>query len=60
MYCIHCLGVNAIDIHPSSKLALTLGQNKTLRTWNLVKGRPAYTSNLAGYIFVNIFTNNLF
>lgn len=40
-------GVNSIAIHPSSKLALTLGQNKTLRTWNLIKGRPAYISNLS-------------
>lgn len=43
------LGVISFDIHPSNKLALSLGQNKTLRTWNLVKGRPAYTSNLARY-----------
>ncbi|KAK7590627.1 hypothetical protein V9T40_002240 [Parthenolecanium corni] len=40
-------GVSAIDVHPSSKMALSMGQNKTLRTWNLVKGRPAYTTNLS-------------
>lgn len=36
-----------ITIHPSDKLALTIGGDKTLRTWNLVKGRPAFTVNLA-------------
>ncbi|XP_065211924.1 p21-activated protein kinase-interacting protein 1-like [Planococcus citri] len=40
-------GVTSIGIHPSSKMALSLGQNKTLRTWNLIKGRPAYTVNLS-------------
>lgn len=31
--------VNHISIHPSGKLALTLGADLTLKTWNLVKGR---------------------
>lgn len=54
-------GVNCLDVHPSSKLALSLGQNKTLRTWNLVKGRPAYTSNLARYLDVfGVFNVSLF
>ncbi|XP_055682367.1 p21-activated protein kinase-interacting protein 1-like [Lutzomyia longipalpis] len=38
--------VTQIRIHPSGKLALTLGTDLTLRTWNLVKGRQAYATNL--------------
>lgn len=35
-----------IALHSSGKLALTLGADSTLRTWNLVKGRQAYVINL--------------
>lgn len=39
--------VTALAVHPSDKLALSIGGDKTLRTWNLIKGRPAFTINLA-------------
>uniref|UniRef100_A0A1B6DYN2 Uncharacterized protein n=2 Tax=Clastoptera arizonana TaxID=38151 RepID=A0A1B6DYN2_9HEMI len=39
--------VNSISIHPTGKMALSVGKDHTLRTWNLVKGRPAYATNLA-------------
>ncbi|KAG5887415.1 hypothetical protein JTB14_024614 [Gonioctena quinquepunctata] len=41
-------GASILDValHPSGKLALTLGTDSTLRTWNLVKGRQAYAINL--------------
>lgn len=39
--------ITAIAVHPSDKLALSVGGDKTLRTWNLIKGRPAFTINLA-------------
>lgn len=35
-----------IAIHASGKLALTLGADSSLRTWNLLKGRQAYIINL--------------
>ncbi|CAH0547629.1 unnamed protein product [Brassicogethes aeneus] len=35
-----------IAVHSSGKLALTLGSDCSLRTWNLVKGRQAYIINL--------------
>ncbi|KAJ8976916.1 hypothetical protein NQ317_014088 [Molorchus minor] len=35
-----------IAVHPSGKLALTLGSDCSLRTWNLIKGRQAYIINL--------------
>ena len=42
-----CRGtVNSVAVHPSGKLALTVGQDKSLRTWNLVDGRPAFVSNI--------------
>lgn len=34
-------------MHPSGKLALSLGADCALRTWNLVKGRQAYVVNLS-------------
>lgn len=36
----------SIAVHKSGKLALSLGSDCTLRTWNLVKGRQAYVINL--------------
>lgn len=38
--------VNALAIHPSGKLALSAGGDGVLRTWNLVKGRQAFATNL--------------
>ncbi|EDW53827.1 p21-activated protein kinase-interacting protein 1-like [Drosophila sechellia] len=38
--------VTHISCHPSSKLALSLGCDQVLNTWNLVKGRVAYKTNL--------------
>lgn len=35
-----------IAVHSSGKLALTIGSDCSLRTWNLVKGRQAYVINL--------------
>lgn len=35
-----------IALHSSGKLALTLGSDATVHTWNLVKGREAYVINL--------------
>ncbi|NXJ77721.1 PK1IP protein, partial [Trogon melanurus] len=38
--------VTSLSIHPSGKLALSVGTDKTLRTWNLVEGRSAFVKNL--------------
>lgn len=38
--------ITYISIHPSGKLALTLGADLTLKTWNLLKGRQIFTTNL--------------
>ncbi|XP_061410312.1 p21-activated protein kinase-interacting protein 1 [Lethenteron reissneri] len=38
--------VSAMSVHPSGKLALSVGTDKTLRTWNLVEGRSAFIKNI--------------
>ncbi|XP_043251844.1 p21-activated protein kinase-interacting protein 1-like isoform X1 [Colletes gigas] len=40
------LAVNTFAIHPTGKLALSTGADGILRTWNLIKGRQAYATNL--------------
>lgn len=42
----HQGGVIGIAVHPSGKMALSIGKDKALRTWNLVKGRCGYITNL--------------
>ncbi|XP_077371772.1 p21-activated protein kinase-interacting protein 1-like isoform X3 [Festucalex cinctus] len=38
--------VTSLSVHPSGKLALTVGTDKTLRTWNLITGRSAFIKNI--------------
>lgn len=38
--------VNTFAVHPTGKLALSTGEDGVLRTWNLIKGRQAYATNL--------------
>uniref|UniRef100_A0A8C2JVS5 P21-activated protein kinase-interacting protein 1 n=1 Tax=Cyprinus carpio TaxID=7962 RepID=A0A8C2JVS5_CYPCA len=38
--------VNSLSVHPSGKLALSVGTDKTLRTWNLIEGRSAFIKNI--------------
>lgn len=40
--------VTHLACHPSGKMALTLGSDLILRTWNLVKGTVLYKTNLRG------------
>ena len=48
--------VNCISIHPTGKMALSVSKDMTLRTWNLIKGRSAYVTNLTkGYLFKLLF-----
>ncbi len=48
---LHILGghkgaVTAVALHPSGKLALSTGRDRSLRLWDLVKGRCAYITKL--------------
>ncbi|XP_038652356.1 p21-activated protein kinase-interacting protein 1-like [Scyliorhinus canicula] len=38
--------VSSLSVHPSGKLALSVGTDKTLRTWNLINGKPAFIKNI--------------
>ncbi|XP_065059382.1 p21-activated protein kinase-interacting protein 1-like [Rhopilema esculentum] len=42
----HRDAVTSISIHPSGRLALSVSKDKTIRTWNLLTGRSAYTTNI--------------
>jgi len=42
----HNLGVIDIAVHPSGKMALTIGKDRKLVTWNLIKGRSAFVTNI--------------
>jgi len=44
----HQGGVLGIDVHPSGKLALSIGKDRALKTWNLIKGRTGFITNLKG------------
>lgn len=44
----HTSGVLAISVHPSGKLALSIGKDRALKTWNLIKGRSGFVTNLKG------------
>eukprot|EP00606_Chrysophyceae_sp_TOSAG23-5_P000562 GSChrysophyteH2.ASY1.ANO1.1152.1 assembled CDS len=51
--CVHILGghkasVNDLSIHPSGKMALSVSKDNTLKLWNLVQGRCAFTRRLQG------------
>ncbi|XP_067004362.2 p21-activated protein kinase-interacting protein 1-like [Anabrus simplex] len=39
--------VTSLSVHPSGKIALSVGRDGRLRTWNLIKGRQAYATHLS-------------
>lgn len=41
----HKQGVCSLSVHPSGGLALSISKDKTIRTWDLVKGRCAFINN---------------
>lgn len=42
----HKGSVLSMSVHPSGKLLLSVGHDKTLRTWNLVTAKRAYTTSI--------------
>ena len=42
----HSAGVTAMALHPTGKLAFSAGKDKKMITWNLVKARPAFITNI--------------
>ena len=39
-------GVIDVAVHPSGKMAMTIGKDRKLITWNLIKGRSAFVTNI--------------
>lgn len=49
--------VNSVDAHPDGRVALSVGQDKMLRMWDLVAGKAVATMKLGeGEVFVNFST----
>lgn len=48
----HKSSVDSISVHPSGSLLLSIGKDRTLRTWNLITGRSAYISTLKKGFFI--------
>jgi len=51
--CLHILGghkkgITGLAIHPSGKVALSVSKDNTMKMWNLVEGRIAFTRRLKG------------
>lgn len=49
--CVHIMGghkgaINDFAIHPTGKLALSVSRDSTMKMWNLVQGRCAFTRKL--------------
>jgi len=42
----HKGSVESLAVHPSGKIALSTGKDRSLKTWNLIKGRSAYVTNI--------------
>ena len=42
----HTGKVNCVDVHPSGKVALSVGRDQTLRMWDLMRGRGASSLGL--------------
>ena len=42
----HKGAITSMSVHPSGKLMLSVSKDKSLRTWNLIKGRCAYVTNI--------------
>jgi len=42
----HEASVSSLSVHPSNKVMLSLARDNTMRTWNLIKGRCAYITNI--------------
>ena len=51
--CVHVLGghdkpVHSVDAHPSGRMLLSTGADRTLRLWDLVEGRGAHITRTKG------------
>lgn len=42
----HKMPITSLSVHPSKKVLLSLSKDNTMRTWNLIKGRSSYVTNI--------------
>lgn len=42
----HKARVNSVAVHPSGKIALSVGKDKTLRMWDLMRGKGVASTKL--------------
>ncbi|KAL7681232.1 putative WD40/YVTN repeat-like-containing domain superfamily, WD40-repeat-containing [Plasmopara halstedii] len=61
--CLHILGghkgeINSIAVHPSGKMCFSVARDRTLRMWNLVKGRIAFIRRLEQEAKLCMFSQN--
>lgn len=48
----HKSSINSLAIHPTGKIAISVGMDNSLITWNLIKGRKAFESRLKSIGFI--------
>mmetsp|Transcript_25606 Transcript_25606/g.44730 ORF Transcript_25606/g.44730 Transcript_25606/m.44730 type:complete len:328 (+) Transcript_25606:6181-7164(+) len=39
---VHASGVSGVALHPSERMAISIGKDKRLVLWNLIRGRPIF------------------
>lgn len=49
----HSGRVNHIDVHPTGRVALSVGKDSTLKMWDLMRGRGAASLGLGSGIFIS-------
>lgn len=49
--------VNSVAVHPSGKVALSVGSDRTLRMWDLMRGKGSASTKLGKgeHMFINAF-----
>jgi protein MAK11 len=44
---VHSSGVTGVSLHPSERMAISIGKDKRLVLWNLIRGRPVFQCKFA-------------
>ena len=47
--------MNSVAVHPSGKVALSVGHDKTLRMWDLMRGKGSASTKLGKGNVANVF-----
>ena len=54
--------MNSVAVHPTGKVALSVGKDRTLRMWDLMRGKGSASTKLGKgeFFFFSIFSVQLF